>query len=112
MVQIWITLNHLTNSPCILLQQLIVGLILIRGVWQFLLRVRSTVDQKLSQLSFVIVTHVAFTGHAQELEAFLKEHSSILMFIGLPFLLCEPKRINRDFYEKGIRKRNPGVYPN
>jgi glycosyltransferase involved in cell wall biosynthesis len=48
------------------------------------------------------VTHVAFTGHAQELEAFLKEHSSSLLFIGSPFSYANQKESIATLYEKGI----------
>jgi glycosyltransferase involved in cell wall biosynthesis len=55
----------------------------------------------LSNLSFVIVSHVAFTGHAQELETFLKKHSYKLMFIGHPFSYAPQKKSTATMYEKG-----------
>ena len=53
---------------------------------------KKRVDQILPRLSFLIVSHVAFTGHAQELESFLKERSNKLMFIGHPFSYAIQKR--------------------
>ena len=47
---------------------------------------------------------MAFTGHAQELEAFLKGHSSSLMFIGHPFSYANQKESIATLYEKGIPK--------
>ena len=52
----------------------------------------------------MVVSHVAFTGHAQELEAFLKGHSSTLMFIGHPFSYANQKESIATLYEKGIPK--------
>jgi glycosyltransferase involved in cell wall biosynthesis len=56
----------------------------------------------LSQLSFVIVTHVAFTGHTQELETFLGQRSSKLMFIGHPFSYAKQEKSFAKIYEAGI----------
>ena len=58
----------------------------------------------LSKLSFVIVSHVAFTGHAQELETFLKRHSHNLMFIGHPFSYAPQKKSTATMYEQGKLK--------
>jgi glycosyltransferase involved in cell wall biosynthesis len=55
----------------------------------------------LSNLSFVIVSHVAFTGHAQELETFLKRRSHKLMFIGHPFSYAHQKKSTATMYEQG-----------
>lgn len=66
----------------------------------------TTIKKVLSKLSFVIVSHVSFTGHAQELERFLREHSRKLMFIGHPFVFAKQKRSFATVYEKGyIKKR-------
>lgn len=58
----------------------------------------------LSKLSFVIVSHIAFTGHAQELENFLKQRSHKLMFIGHPFSYAPQKESTATIYEKGVLK--------
>ena len=58
----------------------------------------------LSRLSFAIVSHVAFTGHAQELENFLKKRSSKLMFIRHPFSYATQKKSRATICEKGILK--------
>jgi len=64
----------------------------------------STTADALSKLSFVIVSHVAFTGHPQELEIFLKQRSRKLMFIGHPFSYAPQKESTATIYEKGILK--------
>jgi len=61
----------------------------------------ATIEKVLFKLSFVIVSHVAFTGHTQELERFLREHSRKLMFIGHPFFFAKQKRSIATVYEKG-----------
>jgi hypothetical protein len=58
----------------------------------------------LSKLSFVIVSHIAFTGHTQELENFLKQRSCKLMLIGQPFSYAPQNESTATIYEKGILK--------
>lgn len=58
----------------------------------------------LSKLSFVIVSHIAFMGHAQELEEFLKKRSHKLMFIGHPFSFAPQKSSVASVYEEGSLK--------
>ena len=50
-------------------------------------------------MSFLIVSHVAFTGHAQELESFLKERANKLTFIGHPFSYASQKGSTAKTYE-------------
>lgn len=54
----------------------------------------------LSQLSVIIVSHVAFTGHSQELESFLRKRSRKLVFIGHPFFYAPQKSSFVTIYEK------------
>ena len=63
----------------------------------------------LSKLSFVIVSHVAFTGHPQELESFLKQRGHELMFIGHPFSYALQKKSAATVYEKGSLKAKAEV---
>jgi glycosyltransferase involved in cell wall biosynthesis len=58
----------------------------------------------LPKLSFLVVSHVAFTGHAQELEDFLKQYAHKLMFIAHPFSYASQKKSTAKFYENGIFK--------
>jgi glycosyltransferase involved in cell wall biosynthesis len=58
----------------------------------------------LSKMSFIVVSHIAFTGHAQELRDFLKQHSEKLFFIGHPFSFALQKKSFAEFYEKGVLK--------
>ncbi len=60
---------------------------------------KKRVNQVLLRLSFLIVSHVAFTGHAQELESFLKERTYKLMFIGHPFSYASQKGSSAKIYE-------------
>jgi glycosyltransferase involved in cell wall biosynthesis len=62
------------------------------------------IQEILPQLSFVIVSHVAATGHPQELEVFLKKRSNKLMFIGHPFFYAKQKEPFAILYEKGLLK--------
>lgn len=62
------------------------------------------IKQNLSNLSFLVVSHVAFTGHAQELKKFLERHANKLVFIGHPFSYASQKESCAQFYEKGILK--------
>jgi len=63
-----------------------------------------TVEKVLSQLSVVIVSHVAFTGHSQELENYLRKRSRKLVFIGHPFFYANHKNSFVTVYEKGDMK--------
>lgn len=45
----------------------------------------SKIEKKLSELSVIIVSHILFEGHAQELENFLSKRCREVMFIGHPF---------------------------
>lgn len=56
----------------------------------------------ISDLSFQVVSHVAFTGHSQELKKFLGRHANRLLFIGHPFFYASQKKSVAEFYEKGI----------
>ena len=58
----------------------------------------------LTKMSFLIVSHVAFTGHAQELKDFLKSHSEKLVFIGHPFSYALQNESIAEFYEKNVLK--------
>jgi glycosyltransferase involved in cell wall biosynthesis len=58
----------------------------------------------LSRLCFLVVSHVAFTGHAQELEEFLKQRSRKLMFIGHPFSYASQKKSTATMYKNGSLK--------
>lgn len=58
----------------------------------------------LSKLSFLVVSHVAFTGHAQELKNFLKQHAEKLVFIGHPFSYASQKKSVAEFYKNGVLK--------
>ena len=60
---------------------------------------KKRVNQILSSMSFLIVSHVAFTGHAQELESFLKERANKLTFIGHPFSYASQKGSIVKIYE-------------
>jgi glycosyltransferase involved in cell wall biosynthesis len=62
------------------------------------------IEAELLQLSFVIVSHVAATGHPQELEVFLKKRSDKLLFIGHPFFYAKQKEPSAILYEKGLQK--------
>jgi len=62
------------------------------------------IDKSLANLSVVIVSHVAFTGHAQELENFLKKRVRKLVFIGHPFFYAKQKSSFAVTYEKGVTK--------
>jgi glycosyltransferase involved in cell wall biosynthesis len=62
-----------------------------------------------SQLSFIIVSHIAYTGHGDELELFLKPRSSKLMFIGHPFYYAEQKESTATMYKEGILKAEARV---
>ncbi|MDR1992281.1 MAG: glycosyltransferase [Nitrososphaerota archaeon] len=59
---------------------------------------------KLSRLSFIVVSHIAFTGHAQELRNFLIRHVEQLVFIGHPFSYAPNKTSFAQFYRKGTLK--------
>jgi len=58
----------------------------------------------LPKLSFIVVSHVAFTGHSQELKNFLKQHAEKLLFIGHPFSYALQKTSTAELYEKGMLK--------
>jgi len=58
----------------------------------------------LSELSFLVVSHVAFTGHAQELKNFLIENANKLVFIGHPFSYALQKKSVAEYYENRILK--------
>ena len=58
----------------------------------------------LSMLSFIVVSHVAFTGHAQELKSFLKQQAEKLVFIGHPFSYALQKTSVAEYYENSILK--------
>jgi glycosyltransferase involved in cell wall biosynthesis len=58
----------------------------------------------LSKLSFLVISHVAFTGHAQELKNFLIQRANKLMFIGHPFSYAVQKKSVAEYYEKGVLK--------
>ena len=60
-----------------------------------------SVNRILSQLSVIIVSHVAFTGHSQELERFLQKRSRKLVFMGHPFFYATQKKSFLTVYEKG-----------
>lgn len=60
--------------------------------------------QTVSNLSFQVVSHVAFTGHSQELKKFLERHANELLFIGHPFSYASQKESIAEFYEKGSLK--------
>ena len=62
-----------------------------------------TVDE-LSRLSFLVISHVAFTGHAQELKIFLKQHAYKLVFIGHPFSYALQKKSVAEYYDNGVLK--------
>ena len=62
------------------------------------------IEDGLSRLSFVVVSHVAFTGHAQELKFFLKRHGDKLLFISHPFSFAPQKNSVAEFYDKGVLK--------
>jgi glycosyltransferase involved in cell wall biosynthesis len=64
--------------------------------------IMTSIERELSRLSFVIVTHVAFTGHAQELEGFLRQHNSKLLFIGHPFYYANQKQSTATFYTRNV----------
>ena len=64
-------------------------------------RVIKLVNESLATLSVVIVSHVAFTGHSQQLENFLKKRVKRLVFIGHPFTYAEQKSSFALVYEKG-----------
>lgn len=64
----------------------------------------ATTADVLSKLSFVIVSHVAFTGHPQELESYLKQRGHKLMFITHPFSYASQKKSSATVYEKGSLK--------
>lgn len=63
----------------------------------------------LPKLSFIVVSHVAFTGHSQELEHFLKQHAQKLLFIGHPFSYALQKRSTAKLYENGMLKAEAKV---
>ena len=65
----------------------------------------SAIERISLQLSFLIVSHVSFTGHSQELEKFLQKRTQRLAFIGHPFFFAEQKRSFATIYEKGVVKR-------
>ena len=58
----------------------------------------------LSSLSFIVVSHVAFTGHAQELKNFLKQYAETLTFIGHPFSYAFQKKSIAEYYENCVLK--------
>lgn len=58
----------------------------------------------LSQMSFLVISHVAFTGHAQELGNFLISHANKLVFIGHPFSYAAQKKSIAEYYENGVLK--------
>ena len=58
-------------------------------------------SERLSKLSIAIVTHVFATGPAQELEAYLKDRVSMLLFIGHPFSFSSDIRSFRKEYRQG-----------
>jgi glycosyltransferase involved in cell wall biosynthesis len=62
------------------------------------------VIKDLSMLSFLVVSHVAFTGHAQELKSFLKKQAEKLVFIGHPFSYALQNESIAEFYEKNMLK--------
>jgi len=64
------------------------------------------VKRILSQFSVIIVSHVAFTGHSQELEKFLRKRSPKLVFVGHPFSYATQKNSFVTVYEKGKVKTN------
>ena len=59
---------------------------------------------KLANMSFFVVSHVAFTGNAQELKFFLRQHAHKLVFVGHPFSYASLKKSGAEFYENGILK--------
>jgi len=77
--------------------------------------VKRTIDQNngcvnskktadLSKMSFLVISHVAFTGHAQELKNFLIQHANKLVFIGHPFSYAPQKKSVAEYYENGVLK--------
>jgi glycosyltransferase involved in cell wall biosynthesis len=62
------------------------------------------IDKLLANLSVVIVSHIALTGHSQELENFLKKRVQKLVFIGHPFFYAKQKSSFAVIYEKGVIK--------
>ncbi len=58
----------------------------------------------LPELSFAEVSHVAFTGHSQELKSFFKQHAGEFMFVGHPFSFAPQKRSVAEFYAHGSLK--------
>ena len=72
------------------------------GCQAYVRSARTTND--LSMLSFLVVSHVAFTGHAQELKSFLKQRAEKLVFIGHPFSYALQKKSVAEYYENSILK--------
>ncbi|MGC9203282.1 MAG: hypothetical protein ACP5HX_11520, partial [Thermoproteota archaeon] len=58
------------------------------------------VEEILSRLSVILVSHIAFAGHSQELEKFLQKRCRKLVFIGIHFL-CSTKNSFATVYENG-----------
>jgi len=54
----------------------------------------------LSKLSFLVVSHVNFSGHAQELVEFLRPRSNKLMFISHPFSYAPQKESTATLYAR------------
>jgi glycosyltransferase involved in cell wall biosynthesis len=61
----------------------------------------SDIDDFLSKSSIIIVSHVANTGHSQELENFLINKARILVFIGHPFFYAKSTKSFVKVYKKG-----------
>ena len=66
--------------------------------------VNSKKTDSLSKMSFLVISHVAFTGHAQELRNFLIQHANKLVFIGHPFSYAVQKNSFAEYYENGVLK--------
>jgi glycosyltransferase involved in cell wall biosynthesis len=60
----------------------------------------SSVKKNLVKMSFIVISHVAFTGHAQELKDFLKRNSETLIFIGHPFSYAIQNESIAELYKK------------
>lgn len=60
----------------------------------------------IKELKVAVVTHTFATGHAQHLEAFLKERVSFLLFVGHPFSYAKDTRSFYHLYTEGrlVRK--------
>jgi glycosyltransferase involved in cell wall biosynthesis len=72
------------------------------GSKEFVCSAKSVKD--LSKLSFLVISHVAFTGHAQELKNFLIQRANKLVFIGHPFSYAVQKKSIAEYYENGVLK--------